>query len=62
MELDYDLEACLQENPQDDITPETISAVLAVWEGENDGDDWRWVLAMRDGRFAFVQGGCDYTG
>ena len=62
MELDYDLEGCLQYNPQEGITPETIAAVVAVWEGENDGDDWRWVLAMNDGRFAFVQGGCDYTG
>lgn len=62
MELDYDLDACLRYNPQDGITPDTIAAVLAVWEGENDGDDWRWVIRLNDGRFAFIQGGCDYTG
>lgn len=62
MELDYDLRACLQHNPQDGITEETITTVLAVWEGENEGDDWRWVVDLADGRFAFIQGGCDYTG
>lgn len=60
--LGYDLAACLEYNPQDGITDETIAAVLAVWEGENDGDDWRWIVSLTDGRFAFIQGGCDYTG
>lgn len=59
--LDYDLCACLEYNPQS-FTAEDIAHVLAVWEGENDGDDWRWVIALNDGRFAFLQGGCDYTG
>jgi hypothetical protein len=58
---DDDLDACLRHNPQEGVTPEAIAAVLAVWEGEN-GDDWRWVVALTDGRFAFIQGGCDYTG
>lgn len=61
-ELDYDLTACLEYNPQPGIDLATIDRVLAVWEGENDGDDWRWVLALHEGRCAFVQGGCDYTG
>lgn len=61
-DLDYDLGGCIEHNPQDGITAETVAAILAVHEGENDGDDWRWVLALTDGRFAFVQGGADYTG
>lgn len=61
MELDYDLSVCLDCNDIE-IKPDHISAVLAVWEGENDGDDWRWVVSLHDGRFAFIQGGCDYTG
>lgn len=61
-QLDYDLSACLIYNPQDGITEETITSVLAVWEGENDGDDWRWVVELTDGRRAYIQGGCDYTG
>jgi len=60
--IDYDLDACLEYNPQEGITPDTIDRVLAVWQGENDGDSWRWVLALTDGRFAYVNGWCDYTG
>lgn len=61
-ELDYDLRACLEHNPQEGYTAEDIAEVLAVWEGANDGDDWRWILRLNDGRFVFLQGGCDYTG
>lgn len=61
-EFDYDLEACLTNNPQKGFVLEDISVVLAVWEGQNDGDDWRWVLKLKDDRFVFLQGGCDYTG
>lgn len=60
--IDYDLKACLRCNPQRGITVSKIKNVIAVWEGENDGDDWRWILLMDDGRYVFLQGGCDYTG
>lgn len=60
--IDYDLSACLEYNPQDGFTVEDIAEVLAVWEGENDGDDWRWILRLNDNRFVFLRGGCDYTG
>lgn len=59
--IDYDLYACLEYNPQS-FAVEEVEKVLAVWEGQNDGDDWRWVLKLSDGRFCFLQGGCDYTG
>lgn len=59
--IDYDLCACLEYNQQS-FTAEDVTKVLAVHEGENDGDDWRWVLRLNDGRFVFLQGGCDYTG
>lgn len=61
IELDWDLKGCLENNPQSFVA-EDIAEVLAVWEGENDGDDWRWVLRLNDNRFVFLQGGCDYTG
>lgn len=51
MKLDYDLEACLQYN-NIGISAHEISDVLAVWEGENDGDDWRWVIKTTNERFA----------
>jgi hypothetical protein len=62
--IDYSLTACLEYNPQP-FAIEEVEKVLAVWEGENDGDDWRWVLKMKKGskgKFVFLQGGCDYTG
>ena len=66
--IDYDLDACLRYNPQP-FTVEDIEKVLAVWEGENDGDDWRWIIKLsknsgdaNGGRFVFLEGGCDYTG
>lgn len=61
-ELDNDLQSCLENNPQEGYTADDIAEVLAVWEGANDGGDWRWILKLNDGRFVFLQGGCDYTG
>lgn len=65
---DYDLRACLEYNPQA-FNLSDIEKVLAVWIGENDGDDWRWVIKVtkkcadkKGGRYVFLQGGCDYTG
>lgn len=66
--VDYDLRACLEYNPQS-FEVEHIEKVLATWEGENDGDDWRWVIKLtakgakqKAGKYVFLQGGCDYTG
>ena len=60
--VDWDLEACLENNPQEGFTVDDIKKVLAVFEGENDDKDWRWVLELNSGKFVFLQGGCDYTG
>ena len=66
--LDYDLMACLEYNDVS-ITLFDIENVIAVWEGQNDGDSWRWIIKVspecskkNGGRFAFIEGGCDYTG
>ena len=61
-EIDYDLEACLQYNPQPSFTIEDVKKVLAIIEGENDGPDWHWILLLNDDRFIYLRGGCDYTG
>ena len=66
--IDHDLSSCLENNSQSfDITD--IEKVLAVFEGERDERDWRWVIKVtkqcaekNGGRFVFLQGGCDYTG
>lgn len=41
---------------------ENIDVIVAEVCGQNDGDDWYWILQMKDGTFAHAQGGCDYTG
>lgn len=58
----YDLTACFEYNPQEGLEIEEIDKILAVWEGQNDEDDWRWIVSLTNGKFAFIKGGCDYTG
>jgi hypothetical protein len=60
--IDHDLRSCLAYNDQGEWNEGNIDRVLAVWEGENDGDDWRWVIRLLDGRHLLLRGGCDYTG
>lgn len=66
--IDYDLVACLECNPQSFVI-EDVDKVLAVYEGERDERDWRWVLKLtkeakqkHGSPFVYLQGGCDYTG
>lgn len=66
--VDYDLRACLEYNPQP-FNILDIKKVLAVWVGENDGDDWRWIIQLtpqakkeHKAGYVFLMGGCDYTG
>jgi hypothetical protein len=73
-DIDYDLQACLDNNVQNEETDEktglvsagfdveNIARVFAVWEGENDEDGWRWILGLNDGRIVYLYGSCDYTG
>jgi len=44
------------------VLVENIVEVIQAIEGENDGADWIAVVRLKDGRYAFVQAGCDYTG
>lgn len=39
-----------------------VACTLSSAEGENDGEDWLWAGQLKDGRWAFVRAGCDYTG
>jgi hypothetical protein len=45
--IDWDLEACLENNPQETFDIPDIEKVLAVYEGENNGADWHWVLELK---------------
>ena len=46
----------------DPLVFDDIEELLASVNGENDGEDWSCIVKMKDGRFAFVTAGCDYTG
>jgi len=41
---------------------EDVAEVIAADPGENDGANWVCVLRLVDGRFAYIEAGCDYTG
>ncbi len=52
----------LDGTPTNPVLREDIAEVLASVNGENDGDSWICIVKMKDGRFACVEGSCDYTG
>lgn len=39
-----------------------IETIVAEVCGDNDGCDWHWILKMKNGKFSYASGGCDYTG
>ena len=39
-----------------------VAEVIAAEEGSNDGPSWLMVGKLHDGRFFFLEAGCDYTG
>jgi hypothetical protein len=44
------------------FTREDVEVAFALMEGEHDESDWIAVVRLKDGRFASVSAGCDYTG
>ncbi len=60
--FDYDFEAAFEYNPQYNLDIADVVKILAVWEGENDGDAWRWIVSLKNGKFAYLHGSCDFTG
>lgn len=63
--IDSDLAYCDQAINLDNrggFRIEDVAYVLAEITGENDGPDWHWIIAMKDHTYAYVTGGCDYTG
>lgn len=41
---------------------EDVAEIIAIDDGENDGENWLGVFRLKDGRFATIDAGCDYTG
>jgi hypothetical protein len=57
------LSPCLgYEGSLDPFTRADVAEILALSVGENDGPDWLIAVRLFDGRFAFLEGGCVYTG
>jgi len=46
----------------DSYTREDVMFILALEEGENDGDTWIGVFQLKDGRYVSLRAWCDYTG
>lgn len=44
------------------VTRGDVAEIIAMQEGDRDGPSWVGVFRLNDGRFATVEGGCDYTG
>ena len=54
----YDLRAACEYN---NIDSSDLVDVLLEITGENDEADWHWIVTTTSG-FAYISGGCDYTG
>lgn len=39
-----------------------VIEIIAADPGENDEQEWVCALELADGRFAYIEAGCDYTG
>lgn len=40
---------------------EAVVTIFDIVEGDNDGPPWRVWGKLRDGRFFYLEAGCDYT-
>lgn len=58
--LDHDLSSALSHNSV--VLPAPIAEILATIEGANDEADWHWIVRLDGGGYAYITGGCDYTG
>ena len=46
----------------DEFTREDVEEVIGLHVGERDYESWCGVFKLKDGRFAYLEAGCDYTG
>jgi hypothetical protein len=45
-----------------EFTREDVVSIVGMADGEKDGPSWMGLFRLRDGRVAYVEAGCDYTG
>jgi hypothetical protein len=48
--------------PATSFSRDDVVRVVAAEDGENDDANWICIVELKDGRFAFLSAGCDYTG
>lgn len=41
---------------------EDVVEILRMHDGCNDDEPWLGLFRLKDGRFAYIEAGCDYTG
>jgi hypothetical protein len=46
----------------DQFTREDVDNILAIEDGGNDGPEWIVIVYLKDGRYASIAAGCDFTG
>ena len=44
------------------VTRRDVKRILVLSEGENDGPEWLGIFDLWDGRYLYLEAGCDYTG
>lgn len=44
------------------FTREDVQTIIGIEDGANEGPNWVGLFQLKDGRFAFITAGCDYTG
>lgn len=57
---DYDFKECFKY--LEGYTLDDAKQILACVPGEADGPSWHYIVKLKDGNFAYVEGSCDYTG
>lgn len=56
---DYDFKECMKYAP---FKLEEVLGILACFPGEADGDSWEYIVQLKNGKYGYVTGSCDYTG
>lgn len=59
-----DTDPCPPQSDIDTTAPllNDVAEIIALVNGENDGDEWAGVFLLKDGRYCVATGSCDYTG
>jgi hypothetical protein len=60
--LDEDFESYHTYNRDDKYGLKDAKCIVVQVPGYADGDSWHWIVALKDGTFAYTTAWCDYTG